>query len=73
MSELKRPVKNRILAGVCACLAERMDLDPSIVRIGYVLLTLFTAGFPGLLFYLVAWIIIPDERASDKYNNRLNQ
>lgn len=73
MSELKRPVKNRMLAGVCACLAERMDLDPSIVRIGYVLLTLFTAGFPGLLFYLVAWIIIPDERASDKYNNRLNQ
>ncbi|MBR2981584.1 MAG: PspC domain-containing protein [Odoribacter sp.] len=73
MSELKRPVKNRMLAGVCACLAERMDLDPSIVRIGYVLLSLFTAGFPGLLIYIVAWIIIPEEKPSDRYNNRLNQ
>ena len=68
MSELKRPVKNRMLAGVCACLAERMDLDPSIVRIGYVLLSLFTAGFPGLLIYIVAWIIIPEEKPSDRYN-----
>ncbi|MBE6333269.1 MAG: PspC domain-containing protein [Bacteroidales bacterium] len=73
MSELKRPVKERMLAGVCACLAERMDLDPSIVRIGYVLLSLFTAGFPGLLIYIVAWIIIPEEKPSDRYNNRLNQ
>ena len=73
MSELKRPVKNRMLAGVCACLAERMDLDPSIVRIGYVLLSLFTAGFPGLLIYIVAWIIIPEEKPSDRYTNRLNQ
>jgi len=62
-----------MLAGVCACLAERMDLDPSIVRIGYVLLSLFTAGFPGLLIYIVAWIIIPEEKPSDRYNNRLNQ
>ena len=73
MNELKRPLNNRMLAGVCACLAERMDLDPSIVRIGYVLLSLFTAGFPGLLIYIVAWIIIPEEKPSDRYNNRLNQ
>lgn len=73
MNELKRPIQNRMLAGVCACLAERMDLDPSIVRIGYVLLSLFTAGFPGLLIYIVAWIIIPEEKPSDRYNNRLNQ
>lgn len=69
MSELKRPVKDRLLAGVCACLAERMDLDPSLVRIGYVLLSLFTAGFPGLLIYIVAWIIIPNEMPSDRHRH----
>lgn len=68
MNELKRPLNNRMLAGVCACFAERMNLDPSIVRIGYVLLSLFTAGFPGLLIYIVAWIIIPEEKPSDRYN-----
>ena len=68
MNELKRPLNNRMLAGVCACFAERMNLDPSIVRIGYVLLSLFTAGVPGLLIYIVAWIIIPEEKPSDRYN-----
>lgn len=58
-----------MLAGVCACLAERMDLDPSLVRIGYVLLSLFTAVFPGLLLYIVAWIIIPNETPSDRHGN----
>ncbi len=67
MSELKRPINNRMVAGVCACFAERMDLDPSLVRIGYVLLSLFTAGFPGLLIYIIAWIIIPGEMPSDRY------
>ena len=69
MNELKRPLNNRMLAGVCACFAERMNLDPSIVRIGYLLLSLFTAGFPGLLIYLIAWIIIPEERQQDRNNN----
>jgi phage shock protein C len=68
MNELKRPLNNRILAGVCACFAERMNLDPSIVRIGYLLLSLFTAGFPGLLIYLIAWIIIPEDREQNIHN-----
>ncbi|MBP3420311.1 MAG: PspC domain-containing protein [Marinifilaceae bacterium] len=73
MNELRRPIQNRMLAGVCVCLANRMGIDPSIFRIAYVLLSLFTVGFPGILLYIIMWIIIPDERPSDNYNNNLNR
>lgn len=73
MNELRRPIQNRMLAGVCACLANRMGIDPSIFRIAYVLLSLFTVGFPGILLYIIMWIIIPDERHSDNNNNKLNR
>lgn len=73
MNELKRPIQNRMLAGVCACLANRMGIDPSIFRIAYVLLSLFTVGFPGLLLYIIMWIIIPEEIPSDKYRNNIDK
>ncbi|WP_081783492.1 PspC domain-containing protein [Xylanibacter brevis] len=50
---------DRILGGVCSGLAEYLDLDPVLVRLGYAALTLFTA-FCGLIFYVVAWIVIPE-------------
>ena len=49
---------DRLLGGVCAGFAEYMDFDPVAVRLGYAALTLFTA-FAGILFYIVAWIIMP--------------
>jgi phage shock protein PspC (stress-responsive transcriptional regulator) len=50
---------DRILGGVCSGLAEYLDFDPVLVRLGYAALTLFTA-FCGLIFYVVAWIVIPE-------------
>ncbi len=49
---------DRVLGGVCAGFAEYMDFDPVAVRLGYAVLTLFTA-FAGIPFYIVAWIIMP--------------
>lgn len=49
---------NRMLAGVCSGIAEYFNLDPTLVRVAYALLTLFTA-FSGVLVYLLCWIIIP--------------
>ena len=49
---------DRVIAGVCAGFAEYMDFDPVAVRLGYALLTVCTC-FSGVLFYLVAWIIMP--------------
>lgn len=50
---------DRMLGGVCSGLAEYLDFDPVLVRLGYAALTLFTA-FCGLIFYVVAWIVIPE-------------
>lgn len=47
-----------VIAGVCAGLAEYMDIDPTVVRAVYAVLTLCTA-FSGVLLYLVLWLIIP--------------
>ena len=51
---------NRMVAGVCGGLAEYFDVDPTIVRIGYVLLGFFTGAIPGLLLYVILAVIIPE-------------
>jgi len=56
--KLKRS-KNQQLAGVCAGIAEYFDWDITLVRVIYTLLTIFSAGFPGLLLYIVMWIVMP--------------
>ncbi|MCH5309060.1 MAG: PspC domain-containing protein [Prevotella sp.] len=60
MSKKLERSDNRIIAGVCAGLAEYFDFDPTLVRIAYAFLTIFTA-FCGLLFYIVLWIVMPQK------------
>ncbi len=57
---LTRSAINKSIAGVCGGLAEYFNLDPTLVRVGYVLLTIFSAGFPGLLLYIILLIIMPE-------------
>ena len=51
---------NRILAGVCGGIAEYFDLDPTLIRVVYVILSMFSAGFPGLLVYIILMILMPN-------------
>lgn len=51
---------NKMLGGVLAGIAEYLDFDPTIVRLAYVFLTFFTAFVPGILFYIVACMVIPN-------------
>lgn len=51
---------NRMLGGVCAGIAEYFNLDPTAVRVGYVLLSVLFAGFPGVLAYVILWLVIPE-------------
>ena len=53
-----RSKKNKILAGVCGGIAEYFDVDPVLVRLLLVLLVLM--GFAGIILYLVAWLLIPE-------------
>jgi phage shock protein PspC (stress-responsive transcriptional regulator) len=56
---LCRPQYGRLVAGVCVGLADYFGIDPTLVRLAFALLTVF-GGF-GVLLYLCAWIVIPDE------------
>jgi phage shock protein C len=51
---------NRILAGVCGGIAEYLNIDPTVIRVLYLVLSMFTVGFPGLLLYIILWIMIPE-------------
>lgn len=57
---LRRSKDNRVLAGVCGGIGIYTGVDPVLVRLLWVVATLFTDG-TGLLVYLIAWVIMPDE------------
>ena len=56
---------DRVLAGVCAGIAEYLDFDITLVRIAYAFLTLFTC-FSGIIFYIVLWIVMPERNLLDR-------
>jgi phage shock protein C len=58
---LMRSRSDRKLAGVCAGLGHYLDLDVSLVRILWFFITLACGIFPGLVAYVIGWIIIPEE------------
>ena len=58
---LTRSKTDRMLGGVCGGIARTYGWDPTIVRIFYVLISLFSAAFPGILFYIILWVLIPEE------------
>ena len=59
--KLTRPRTGRILAGICAGIANYFGLSVNSVRIGYVLISIFTAGFLGVLLYFILTFFIPEE------------
>ncbi len=50
---------NQMVAGVCAGIAEYVGWDITLVRVLYAVLSVFSAGFPGLLLYIILWIVMP--------------
>ena len=58
---LVRPRAERKIAGVCAGLAEYFDLDVTLVRVLWLVITIFSAVVFGIVAYVVAWIVMPEE------------
>jgi len=58
---LHRSRKNRMIAGVCGGLGEHFGIDPTLVRIIYVVGSILSVAFPGILVYLILWVVIPEE------------
>lgn len=50
---------NKMLCGVCGGIAEYFDIDPTLVRVAYAALSIFSAGFPGVLLYIIMLILMP--------------
>lgn len=53
--------KDRRIAGVCGGLAAWLGWDPTLVRVAYVVISILSVAFPGILVYLVLWILMPNE------------
>ena len=54
---------NRIIAGVCAGLAEYLGWEITLVRVLYLVISILSAGFPGILVYVILWIVMPKQTA----------
>jgi len=59
---LTRSRKDRMIAGICGGIADYMVVDPTVVRLIFALATFFTVLFPGVLIYLIMWIVVPKDR-----------
>ncbi|MCK5730511.1 MAG: PspC domain-containing protein [Draconibacterium sp.] len=53
--------RDRILGGVLAGFAEHINSDKMLVRLIYLLISLLSAGFPGLLVYIIFWAVTPEK------------
>jgi phage shock protein PspC (stress-responsive transcriptional regulator) len=57
---LRRSRQHRMIAGVCGGLAEWLGWDPTVLRIVYVVVSIASAAFPGILAYVILWILMPE-------------
>lgn len=64
---MSRPLRlsrrHRKIAGVCGGIAEWLGWDPTVVRVLYLLISVVSAAFPGILVYLVLWLVVPRAEA----------
>lgn len=60
---LERSRTDKVVAGVCGGIARQYGWNPTLVRVVYVLASIFSAAFPGILVYLVLWFLMPLEGA----------
>ncbi|KIP85996.1 MULTISPECIES: PspC domain-containing protein [unclassified Stenotrophomonas] len=60
-STLSRSLSDRMIAGVIGGIAHRFGWSPTLLRILFVVVSIASAAFPGILVYLILWLLIPNE------------
>ena len=58
---LLRSRTNKVIAGVCGGLARSLGWSPTTVRVLYVLISVLSVAFPGILVYIILWLVMPQE------------
>jgi phage shock protein C len=56
---LTRSSRHKMIAGVCGGLAEYFQIDPTVVRVAYVLISIVSVAFPGILAYIILMFVMP--------------
>jgi phage shock protein C len=56
---LYRSRRNRIIAGVCGGIAEWLGWSPTWVRLLYILISVLSIAFPGIIVYVILWVVVP--------------
>ena len=59
---LTRSIHDRVLAGVVGGIAHRYGWSPTLLRILFVVVSVLSAAFPGILVYLILWLLMPTEQ-----------
>lgn len=59
---------NKILGGVCGGIAEYFEVDPTVIRICYAAMTIFSAAFPGILLYIIMLLLMPQGKDYEQLN-----
>lgn len=62
---LRRSRRKRVVAGVMGGIAEHFDLNVTLLRVLYVIVSIASAAFPGILVYILLWILIPARRSGE--------
>ena len=66
---LYRSYRSNMIAGVMGGIAERFGWNANLLRIIFVFISLMSAAFPGILVYLVLWLVMPKQQFSDQSQN----
>jgi len=61
MQRLVRSDRFKVIGGVCGGIAEFLGWDVTIVRLLYIIISIASAAFPGILVYIILWIIMPSQ------------
>ena len=62
IKRLYRSKDNRVIAGILGGIGKYLNVDPVVIRVAFVALTVFTGIVPGIIFYIVALLIVPEKR-----------
>ena len=62
---LRRSRSNRMIGGVVAGLARYFGMDVTLARVLYVVISICSAAFPGILVYILFWVLTPEEEFAD--------
>ncbi|WP_292731015.1 PspC domain-containing protein [Methanoculleus sp.] len=59
--KLTRSTSDRWIAGICGGIGEYFEIDPNVIRVVWVIVTVLTGFLPGIIIYILLWIILPEQ------------